>query len=129
MGSSRCPTCGSNDPSLHFHGDECSNEFHGKAPIAALTAERDKIVGIVQRLQPKGSPIPGDSVTLVSWIVDEAFRERDELRAVLREARGRMLDVLEAGQWGDYGHTPEAMRPVVARIDRAVDGAKGGERA
>lgn len=98
------------------------------ARLAALTAERDRweseakralnlvteIVGIVQRLQPKGSPIPGDSVTLVSWIVDTVFRERDELLALLSRA-GAVL-----AYYSTY-------RPLVDDIKRALDGAKGGE--
>lgn len=58
-------------------------------------------------------------------VAADLFRERAEKaesraeRAVglLGDARQSMLDVLEEGHSGDYGSTPEDMRPVVRRID------------
>jgi hypothetical protein len=52
-------------------------------------AERDEIVGIIQRrLQPGGSPPPGDARVLVEWICSEAQAERDRLEEELGNVRG-----------------------------------------
>lgn len=48
-----------------------------------------QIVGLVQRLQPTGSPPPGDALVLVGWIVES-------VQAQLREAEARLTKQAEA---------------------------------
>ncbi len=57
--------------------------------LEAVKAERDEIVGMIQRrLQPSGSPPPGDARTLVAWIIGMRVDELTQLEAELTRLRG-----------------------------------------
>lgn len=58
-----------------------------KDEIRKRDAELTTVVGIIQRLQPAGSPCPGGPEALARWIVDEAQRENAELKADLQQSR------------------------------------------
>jgi len=58
--------------------------------VLGLEKERDQlqtklqdVVGLLQHYQPAGSPPPGDEYVLAQWILGEAEKEHDQLRAEL----------------------------------------------
>jgi hypothetical protein len=70
--------------------------------VAKVEAERDAVLGELQKLQPSGSPPPGDSAILASWIrrsIVEQLAAKDAEIATLRtacEAAKEILDNQEA---------------------------------
>lgn len=69
-----------------------------RAEVDALRDKLTRVLGAIQRLQPTGSPIPGDEVVLAEWIVGEAISaraaHRAEVERAVAEERDRNLDVL-----------------------------------
>ena len=57
-----------------------------RAEVDALRDKLTRVLGAIQRLQPTGSPIPGDEVVLAEWIVGEAISARAAHRAEVERA-------------------------------------------
>lgn len=78
-----------------------------------------------------GLPIPRLCATLASLQsrLAAAEAEAERARGLLKEARQVMMDVLEEGHGGDYGTTPEGMRPVLRSIEDYLASRPEGEAA
>lgn len=57
-----------------------------RAEVDALRDKLTRVLGAIQRLQPTGSPIPGDEVVLAEWVVGEAVNARAAHRAEVERA-------------------------------------------
>jgi len=89
-----------------------------RAEVDALREKLTRVLGAIQRLQPTGSPIPGDEVVLAEWIVGEAISARAAHRAeVERVARDAVLRALHVERNEGLSKTTKAM------VDEAVAAA------
>jgi hypothetical protein len=58
---------------------------------------------------------------------ERAEARNERMRQALEDAKMAMMDVLEEGHSGDYGATPEDMRPVVRRIEALLKEVPHGQ--
>lgn len=59
---------------------------------------------------------------------ERAEARNERMRQALEDAKMAMMDVLEEGHSGDYGATPEDMRPVVRRIEALLKEVSHGQQ-
>lgn len=59
-----------------------------EAKIVRLKGQLTRVIGSIQRLQPKGSPPPGGPEILAEWIVFSTMEQHREQLAALETLRG-----------------------------------------
>lgn len=72
-------------------------------------------------------PVLLDELAALQSSLAAAESRAERAVGLLGDARQSMLDVLEEGHSGDYGSTPEDMRPVVRRIDALLKEVSHGK--
>lgn len=94
-------------------------------------AELTRIVGEVQRLQPAGSPPPGDALILVRWIVIEAAKELTRLRGYVQHKpeceHVKGVRYLHSNDWGEQSYRWDTTGKHV-RKPRCTCGLRGEQK-